>query len=253
MIEIPCTPHFISSLAFPCRYPGEDVEGVVAKIPYFFMESYLVTMVLFLFAFNWAFVFLGLAWIRRELRKLRVTFEAGVEDNLETIFSHYRTCQRINNLLNESFHVYLEWFPSFLLLLISLLLFATLKLWYIPIHAYLLFPACSLRCFFETMTPLAMAGKTNEESIFVLRQWSQRLQNELKDNKSFPWLVAFHRSCRTIVCTAGSLYTFENSIVLCTLNNCVQLTMNLLLMSNKKTRSVSESFASLTWIPQPFS
>jgi hypothetical protein len=164
---------------------------------------------------------------------------------LEATFAHYRTCQRINNLLNESFQLYLEWFPTFLLGLISLLLFATLKLWYIPIHAYLLFPACSLRCFFEAMTPLAMAGKVNEESIEVFWEWANRMHVEMKSSKCCKWLEAFHHSCANIVCTAGSLYTFENSIVLCTLHNCVQLTMNLLLMSKRASRSISDSLSSV--------
>jgi hypothetical protein len=90
------------------------------------------------------------------------------------------------------------------------------------------------------MTPLAMAGKANEESTSVLEEWSQRLHQDRKEGsvKSYKWLQAFHRSCPIIVCRAGSLYTFENSIVLCTLNICAQLTMNLLLMS-KKTKGES--------------
>ena len=156
------------------------------------------------------------------------TEDAATED----IFLKYRQFQLINLQLNNSFNLYLEWFPSLLLTLVALLLFATLKVWYIDLHAYLLFPVCAMRCLFETMTPLALAGKVNEESILLLKEWKILLQNEYtSSNKNCKWLKSFHRSCPVIACTAGSFYSFENSIVLCTISNCVQLTTNLLLMS----------------------
>jgi hypothetical protein len=103
-----------------------------------------------------------------------------------------------------------------------------------------------MRCFFEAMTPLAMAGKVNEESTNTLSEWATILHNT-KHSADCKWPKAFHRSCPTIACKAGSLYTFENSIVLVTLNNCAHLTMNLLLMSGKSSRStsVSDPFASV--------
>jgi len=178
MIEIPCTPHFISSLAFPCRHAGEDVEGIVAKIPFFLFESYIVTPTLILFTFYSLNVFLGLAWMRREFSKLRLNptidgFELGslTEEYLEEIFTEYRTCRRSNNLLSESFRLYLEWFPSVPIFQIAVLVFATLRIYDIPIHVYLLFPACSLRCIVEALAPLAMAGKANQGSICVLQEW----------------------------------------------------------------------------------
>lgn len=240
MLEVPCTPHFVSSLVFPCRYPSEDVEDLVTKIPYFLFETYLLTLKLFHFAFHWAIVFLGLAWTRKELQNSELTTNTyrNVSHSalslmeFEWKFLHYRTCQSISNRLTEAFHIYLVWFPTFLLGMMSLVLFATLKLWYIPFHAYLLFPACWIRCSFEAFTPLGIAGKVHEKSQVVLRDRSRCLSIRLMDPAKLKWFRAFHRSCPVIACGAGSLYTFENSIVMCTLNNCIHLTTNLLLMSS---------------------
>ncbi|OXA39863.1 hypothetical protein Fcan01_25224 [Folsomia candida] len=99
----------------------------------------------------------------------------------------------------------------------------------ITLQTIALFPLCGLRCFYEAMTPLKMAGKMNEInkdlSIGLKRKVAALHQHKLGTSKLWQ---SYRKSFNSMTCRAGALYTFENTIVLCCLDNCMQLTLNLL-------------------------
>jgi len=230
-----------------------DFKHLASTLPFFIIDTYLLTLQLSALFLNWVLVFLGLAWIRRELKKVRETCGTSMRpkskeirtkavDEFEATLTHYRKCQRINHLLNQSFRLYLTWFPIFLLGMIILELVGMIKHWDLPMSEYYFFPAFALRCEFESMTLLGFAGKVAEEGRTVLAEWSDKLDGEQRERsaKSFEWLCAFHKSCQATVCKSGSFYPFDNSILLCSLTNCVELTTSLLIMSNKNAFLLSE-------------
>jgi len=109
----------------------------------------------------------------------------------------------------------------------GLMLFATIRYTDLPFHLYMVFPSCGLRCLYEATTALAAAGKMHQESIEYLRNLGRQIETAI-ESKGRGYKRAFHKSCRPLLCTAGSLYTFENSIVLVSLLNCTLLTFNML-------------------------
>jgi len=150
-----------------------------------------------------------------------------------TTSTKYRESQVAVIMLNHAFQYYLEYFPSVLFSMVSLLMFSTIRLWQIDPLSYASFPACSVRCGFEAMTPLCIAGDVNQESIEFLKELKQHLAVNAKykgQNGDQKRLGAFHASCPIIKCTSGSLYTFEHSIVPVTVDNCAQGALNLLLL-----------------------
>ncbi|OXA42923.1 hypothetical protein Fcan01_22289 [Folsomia candida] len=90
-------------------------------------------------------------------------------------------------------------------------------------------PLCGIRCAFEAITPLAVAGDVNDQNKEVVAKWKQGVVARRASNRAKKEAIAYQKSFHAVRCTAGSLYTFENSIVLCCLNNCMQLTLNLFL------------------------
>lgn len=68
--ETPCAPQFISSLILGCDTPGTKVP-YLHTVPFFFLENYVVTLVLFELSFSWGVVFLGLGWAYGELIQIR--------------------------------------------------------------------------------------------------------------------------------------------------------------------------------------
>jgi len=138
--------------------------------------------------------------------------------------------------MNSTFKLYLETFPSILLSIVGFYFFAAIRyLRDIPLLTYINFPACGGRCFFESMTSLGIAGQVNEESMQVLAEWKKLMlligRNQAEDQIVYRNISkTFQRSCQIIRCTAGSMYTFENSIVTTTVDNTIQLTCNLLVI-----------------------
>ena len=130
-------------------------------------------------------------------------------------------------MLNSAFKLYLESFPSILLGIAGFYFFATVRYWHdIPLLTYMNFPACGLRCFYESMTPLRIAGQVNEESAEVLAEWKKLTDTSDQTND----IIQCQASCQIMRCTAGSMYTFENSIVVTTIHNTCILTCNLLII-----------------------
>ncbi len=71
VIHTPCSPCFVSSLYYPCRTVTENESTFLGKLPFILAENLVVTNFLFAWTFSWINIFLGLAWIREEVRKLR--------------------------------------------------------------------------------------------------------------------------------------------------------------------------------------
>jgi hypothetical protein len=165
-------------------------------------------------------------------------------------FQHYRFIQCLAVFINSGFQYYLKWFSTILFGIVALLLFSCIKFWGIGIRAYLMFPSCAVRCVFESVTLLAIAGKTNKACLELLRTWREESRhiettavtansrdeeipkqtNTSTNSAGWKWLSRFQKSCRIINCAAADLFTFENTIVMVTVNNCIQLTLNLLLI-----------------------
>lgn len=117
--------------------------------------------------------------------------------------------------------------------ILALLLFGCIRLLHLDIRSNLMFPSCGLRCGFETVTPLAMAGKVHRESENLLKEWKGH-------KRSGPLEERERMSFKSVKATAGSMYTFEESIVLVSLNNLIQLTLNMLVAFKLKDETYWE-------------
>lgn len=153
----------------------------------------------------------------------------------------YRRAQTLIRLLNEAFKFYLEWFPSILFTIAGVFFFGAIRYSDLPFHLYIVFPFCGFRCLIEGITLMAVAGETNSKSGKFMNYWSEKLAqakikvNSEEENESVVLSRAFHKSISRIKCTAGSLYTFENSIVLVTLSNTTVLMFNMLVTFKAKS------------------
>ncbi|XP_035702468.1 uncharacterized protein LOC118433992 [Folsomia candida] len=206
----PCAPQFLSSVLLPCKSIGDSDHPLYTQMPFIIQEYYGITVKLFTWSFNWSLTFLGLTWILREIKTTRMQ---GLH--------RYRNVEIITTALNSSLKYYLTIFPTILFTVLSLLLFGCVRLWHLDPRSNLLFPTCGIRCGFESMSPLALAGRVNQESKSLLRKWR-------KQTSGGKWAARFKRSCRSIKCTAGSMYTFEESILIVSIHNLNQLTLNFL-------------------------
>lgn len=149
---------------------------------------------------------------------------------IETILRQFRRSEVFITVLNDNFFYFLMGFPIILFLIVAMLIFGTIRLWHIDPQSNIMFPLCGMRCGFEAVTPLAMAGNVNKASAMILHRW-KKVRYVLDRTGGARHVKLFrmvHRSCKRIRCTSGSMYTFEHSIVLCCLNNCLQLTLNML-------------------------
>lgn len=173
---------------------------------------------------------------------------------LQELPKRYRKIQCTMKLLNASFQPFLMCFANLLLLIVAFLLFGCIRIWHADSRSNLMFPICLMRCAFEAITPLEMAGTVDQKSKALLSNWKEMIEMDgirshrrrnskgpkikkvicvllnRKNIRDHKWLELVRRSCPGIRCTAGSMYTFEKSIVLSSLNNCFQLTLNLLVV-----------------------
>ncbi|OXA46974.1 hypothetical protein Fcan01_18136 [Folsomia candida] len=196
----PCTQNYLSSLFHDCGYVGDhNFMPLIYDIPWFFCE----------WSCGWQ-DYISQIYSRTKIKSQR-----------DGAIAHYRQVQLMTSLLNSVAGFYLRSFPSLLFIVLALLLYGCILLWADDIIANLIFPACGARCAFESMTPLAMAGRVNDESKALKREWKQW--------RGEPWVESFKRSCPNITCAAGSMYTFESTIIIVSLDNLNQLTCNLLI------------------------
>lgn len=140
----------------------------------------------------------------------------------------YKSARIFLILLSDGFHLYLLVFPSFLFSIIGIIGFGSIRYRYVEFHAYFVFPFCTLRCLFDGVSALSAAGKLNQVGIKFLERWEK--ENERSDNvEERMQLQKVRKSWKALSCSSGSLYTFENSILLVSLDNCTQLMFNLLI------------------------
>lgn len=144
--------------------------------------------------------------------------------SLENNHEKYRLCQLIVRLIDDGFQFYLQWFPSVLFTIAGMLLFCSIKYTNLNFLLYSVFPSCGLRCLFEGTTILAAAGYMNQASKDYLNKWGRAI-NRFQERE---YILAYYKSCPRLQCSAGGMYTFESSIVLVSLDNCSQLTFNML-------------------------
>lgn len=68
--QSPCAPHFISSSYFDCATVDENVVTILEKVPFLLYELYAISMFLYICAFHWSMILMGLSLVLMELRKL---------------------------------------------------------------------------------------------------------------------------------------------------------------------------------------
>ncbi|XP_035715085.1 uncharacterized protein LOC118438650 [Folsomia candida] len=223
--ESPCAPHFVSSFFLPCEGFKNYYIPLLHKVPFMAAEYYLTTVIFFSWSFNWTIIFLGMSWIVAELRRMSFALSRGEKSSVH----QYRSIECIATLMNDAFVTYLSTFPNLLFAIVSILMFGVIRIWHYDPGSNLMFPLCGIRCAFEAITPLAVAGDVNDQNKEVVAKWKQGVVARRASNRAKKEAIAYQKSFHAVRCTAGSLYTFENSIVLCCLNNCMQLTLNLFL------------------------
>lgn len=141
----------------------------------------------------------------------------------------YRNVECIMSQLNNCFKLYLATFPTILFSVVALLLFGVIRIWKNDPGSNLMFPLCGARCFYEAITPLSIAGVVNEENKRLIMLWKKKRVVAGSGPKEVKLMKTYAASLNGVRCRSGSLYTFENGIVLCCLNNLMQLTLNLLI------------------------
>ncbi|ODM99049.1 hypothetical protein Ocin01_07658 [Orchesella cincta] len=157
-----------------------------------------------------SFIILGLAFVASELRIMRRNMQILL--NTDKTASTLRKLRLIVTHMNQAFRSYLMWFSPILYALVGLLLFGSIRVLHTDFLTNSMFPVCGMRCVFEATTPLAMAGNVSQESEKVLELWREKMVTVTKWVRSRKMIGMVQRASGRILCTAGSLYTFENSI-----------------------------------------
>lgn len=168
IVQTPCSPQYLSSLILPCN-SHRDRLPYLYTLPFFAVEMYAITVVLFLFAFAWSVIFLGFGWVLREMRALQ---KNGTKCNLDTIARYIRS-QRLAHAINSCMRLYLSTYHSVMMIILALLLFGCVRLMYLDFRANIMFPVCWIRCGFESLSPMAVAGKVNSKSKSILAKWEK--------------------------------------------------------------------------------
>ncbi len=153
--------------------------------------------------------------------------------NNEDILSKYRRFQLLVDFINDTFRSYLVVFPPVGGIIVSVLIYGTIRFWQLDPKTNIMFPLCAIRCGFEALTPLAIAGSLKMAGDHFLQTWKDvtskaRLMKDTKLNSRKRFLF-LRRSCRPLKCTSGSFFTFENGILFNTIDNIIQQTVNLLM------------------------
>lgn len=139
------------------------------------------------------------------------------------------------------FHDYLTTFPAVGLYVVSMLLYGSVLLWDKDPQSNIMFPLCGMRCGFELLTPLAVAGNVYYTSTKTLHTWwkfsnlretkffiSRNTDQGNEDGTNLKLVKMAHRSCSVLECWSGPLFSFGRSIFLATINVIIQLTVNTL-------------------------
>ncbi len=153
----------------------------------------------------------------------------------EKVLLKYRKFQLYMDFINTSFRSYLVVNPAVGGLIVATLIYGTIKIWRVSPAANIMFPLCTLRCGFEALTPLGMAGTVNGIGESILEKWKSIKADtsyglrQGNNRKQVKMANLMQKSCRTLKCTSGSYFTFESSIYLVTFDNIIQQSVNLLM------------------------
>jgi len=77
VLDAPCAPHFWSAMFLPCPTTYDTSATFLEKLPFVFIENYLIAVVFYQWTFMWIMVFLGLAWLKMELTKMK--YDTNIE------------------------------------------------------------------------------------------------------------------------------------------------------------------------------
>lgn len=149
-------------------------------------------------------------------------------DNLSELITRYRRLQLVITIMNDIFRYFIICSHAAYLLILSMLFFGVVRLWRLDPVANLMYPLCAVRCGFEALTPLDMAGKMNLCSGKVLRKWNTAVSRLTCGEVTMRQIQQEQRSLNNIQCKACSFYTFQKSTVISSIDGCIQLTVNLL-------------------------
>jgi hypothetical protein len=142
----------------------------------------------------------------------------------------YRSTQLMMRLINSGFRRYLEWSPTILLCIVGLLTFCGIRYWKLPFYIYAMFPCCGIRCLFETMNPLAIAGHINDDSLKFVHELKSFYEKTGRKGTDAGHMRTVVKSFQQITCSAGSYFTFQKSIVLVCTTNTIVWTLNILIL-----------------------
>ncbi len=132
-------------------------------------------------------------------------------------------------------HLYMNMFVIIGCNAVGLLLYGTIKYWWQGFQVFIMFPLCALRCGFETLTPLSIAGSMSNENVRVMQIWKSGLafgpfMKGKKESRSGKYL---HSSCKLLKCRSGIFARFDKLVLLATVNICINLMINLLVFNPK--------------------
>ncbi|OXA40730.1 hypothetical protein Fcan01_24515 [Folsomia candida] len=219
-MHTPCAPNLLSSIVLSCACIGDHDH---AKFGYGLLllmgcwELYFMTVIFIQAFLAWAFVYLGVSSGTREMNGMRsmgIPLEVGIRTYLDL--------QRIINLLNVACKPYLATFPILLMSICSILLFGSIRLWDVDFRADTVFPFCAIRCAFETFSQILMAGQMRWASDRLMQHWEKGMM-KARYRKMFTSVAK-----SGVKVKAGIFFTFSRWVVVISVHNFIEQTLNLL-------------------------
>lgn len=139
------------------------------------------------------------------------------------------------NFINKSFHHYFFVFPAIGTFVVALLLYGLVKLWEIDPQSNIMFPLCAIRCTFETLSPMSIAGEVHSASESVISNWKGMIGKkrcceawQYEEKRKIKLASKLHTSCKPFRCSSGNFFAFTTDLVLVTGDTCFNQTVNLL-------------------------
>lgn len=210
--ETPCAPQFVSSLILPCINPATRLPYLYG-LPFFLFENYVVSLILYELCFAWSVLYLGFSWVLSQL----LVIGSLPDQKKSEMQARYIAATRMAEAVNDGMKLYMSYFASIMFTILALLIFGCVRLLHLDFRANVMFPCCGLRCGFESMSPIAVAGRVDEQSKQLQARW-RKVSKTATERRAWTW--------RVIKMRAGDLYTFERGIVLVSLNNLIGLVLD---------------------------
>lgn len=137
-----------------------------------------------------------------------------------------KKCQLIIHMLNSYFRYYMGVFVMVGIAVVALLLYGTLRYWRLGPQAIMMFPPCALRCGFEVLSPLALAGTMTQDCDKVMESWRRGLEGVFGVERKYGMRLL--RSCGRLRCRSGMLFSFGKVIFLVAIDTGVNIAVTLL-------------------------